>query len=214
MGIRAVIFDLDGTIVESPYNWPEIREKIGAAGQPILSYLSTLKEPEKSRQMRLLAGFEKEATKKARLKKGIKGFLSFLKKKGILIALVTNNTRKNVDFLVRKFGLQFDIILTRESGLWKPSGAPFQEVMTKLGVKPAECAVVGDSLFDLKAGQETGVKRIFLLGWGREKPTLPGAEVHPSVSSLREKFANLVTDKPRRRKRQKRDGNENAGGEF
>jgi len=190
--IRAVIFDLDGTVVDAPYDWREIRNQMGVSGLPILSYLEGLEEPAKSRQMRLLDKFEKEATKKAKLKPGMKKFHLFLKKQGLQIALVTNNSRPNVEFLRRKFGLRFDAVLTRESGLWKPSGAPFREVMAQLGVQPEQCAVIGDSLYDLKAGQEAGIKNIFIL-WERKGVSAPeGAEIFSSVSALQRRFVELL----------------------
>lgn len=50
MKIKAVIFDLDGTIVDVPYDWPRIKSQLGIEGVSILSYLSRLQEPEKSQK--------------------------------------------------------------------------------------------------------------------------------------------------------------------
>lgn len=198
MDLRAVIFDLDGTVVDAPYDWRGIRNQMGVIGLPILSYLDQLEEPARSRQMQLLDRFEKVATKKARLKPGIKKFLLFLKRRGLRLALVTNNSKENVDFLLHKFELRFDTVLTRESGLWKPSGAPFREVMARLGVRPEECAVIGDSFFDVQAAEEASVKNIFII-WQRRGETPPeGAEIFPSVGILQRRFAELLDRQPRR----------------
>ncbi|MDH7512180.1 MAG: HAD-IA family hydrolase [Clostridiales bacterium] len=190
--IRGVIFDLDGTIVEAAYDWSRIRADLGTSGLPILSYLDSLEEPERSRKWRLLREYEDEATRKARLKKGTREFLHFLTRRGLKKALVTNNSRRNVRFLVRKFRLEFDHVLSRESGLWKPSGAPFKEVMRKLGLKKGECAVVGDSLFDLQAAEEAGIEWVFLISQDRDKFPPSRAEVVPSLPALQRRFEMLL----------------------
>jgi HAD superfamily hydrolase (TIGR01509 family) len=192
--LRGVIFDLDGTIVEVPYDWSRIRADLGTSGLPVLSYLDRLEEPERSRKWRLLQQYEDEATKKARLKEGTTGFLQFLTRRGLKTALVTNNSRDNCRFLMRKFRLQFDQVLSRESGLWKPSGAPFEEVMRRLGLKKEECAVVGDSLFDLQAADEAGIEKVFLISQDKDKFSSSRAEIIPTVAALQQRFEVLLGD--------------------
>ena len=48
MKLQGLIFDMDGTIVDAPYDWPRIRAHLDTKGQPILKYLAGLSEPEKS----------------------------------------------------------------------------------------------------------------------------------------------------------------------
>ena len=193
MKIRGVIFDLDGTIVDVPYDWPKIKLDLGTQGQPILHYLSSLEEPEKTKKWKILKKYEDEATLKATLKEGMKEFLDFLREKKVKIALVTNNSRKNVRFLLRKFDLEFDCIISRESGLWKPSGDPFLAVLRKLKLRKEECCVIGDSHFDLKAAKEAGIERVFLLSKDKEKFSSIGAEAFPSVEALKERMEELLT---------------------
>ncbi len=190
--LRAVIFDLDGTIVEVPYDWSRIRADLGTQGLPILSYLDSLEEPEKSRKWELLREYEDKATRKAKLKEGTREFLRFLASRGLKKALVTNNSRQNVRFLLRKFRLEFDQVLSRESGLWKPSGAPFEEIMRRLGLKKGECAVVGDSLFDLQAAEQAGIDKVFLISRDRDKFSSLKAEVFPSLPDLEQRFERLL----------------------
>jgi HAD superfamily hydrolase (TIGR01509 family) len=192
VGIKGIIFDLDGTIVDVTYDWNRINAELGTQGVPILTYLSTLEEPEKSRKWRILEKYENEATEKARLKRGMKGFLRFLDQMGLKKALVSNNSRANVEFLLQKFGLEFDCVISRQSGLWKPSGAPFLKVMKKFGLRPEECAVVGDSHFDVRAAGEAGIERVLLLVQDKEKLTGTGAEVFPSVESLEQRIDQLL----------------------
>ena len=192
MKIKGVIFDMDGTVVEAPYDWEKIRSDLDTRGKPILVYIDSLKEPEKSKKWKKLEKYEHEATRKANLKQGIYEFLDFLKKKNIKRALVTNNSRENVSFILKKFKLEFDYVITRESGLWKPSGAPFLAVLNRFGLKEEECCVIGDSHFDIKAGAEAGITKIFILNSNREKFTSTYVEVFSSMEEIKKKIASLI----------------------
>lgn len=184
MKIRLVIFDLDGTVVDNDYNWPAIRKELGVEGGSILAYLESLPEPVRTEKYALLEAHEKRQTEKAVLKEGVRELLDFLKKRGIKRALVTNNTSENVDYLLRKFQLEFDLVLTRESGLHKPTGAPFLSVMRNFEVSPEETIVVGDTNYDLLAAKEAGINRVFILKNQMTPKNMEGAEIVSSVPEL------------------------------
>ncbi|MEE9389913.1 MAG: HAD-IA family hydrolase [Candidatus Aminicenantaceae bacterium] len=192
MKLKCVIFDLDGTIVDVSYDWDKIKVELETQGRPILYYLNSLEEPEKSEKWKILEKYEDEATKKAELKRGMHELLDLLNKKGIKKVVVTNNSRKNVVYLIAKFKLSFDYVISRESGLWKPSGAPFLEVMRKLGLKREECSVVGDSHFDVKAANDAGISKVFILSENKERFASTGAELISSVESLRKRIEQLL----------------------
>jgi HAD superfamily hydrolase (TIGR01549 family) len=192
MKLKGVIFDMDGTVVDVTYDWDQIRTELNTQGKPILFYLKSLEEPERSEKWKVLEKYEREATERARIKPGMRGFLDLLNKEGIKKALVTNNSQKNVSFLLEKFNLEFDCVIARESGLWKPSGAPFQAVLKKLGLKKEECCVVGDSHFDIKAAEEAGILNVFILNENKEKFASMPAEVLGSVEELIERIEQLL----------------------
>lgn len=179
---------MDGTVVDVPYDWNQIKAELKTQGMPILVYLSSLKEPEKSEKWKVLERFEDEATQKAELKQGMREFLDLLGKKGVKKALVTNNSQKNVFYLLEKFNLEFDCVISRESGLWKPSGAPLFAALKKLGLRREECCIVGDSHFDIKAANEAGIPHVFILNEDREKFASTNAEVFSSVESLKRRI--------------------------
>jgi len=183
--IKAVLFDMDGTVVDVPYNWREIKEKLETRGVPILEYLSGLEEPECSRKWKILTGYEDEATARAGLKDGIVELLEFLAERGIKTALITNNSEKNTRVILDKFKLRFNHVLFRESGLWKPSGAPFRAVLQVFGLEPDECCVVGDSPIDIRAAEEAGIRLIFILSNEPGKFSGSAVEVLPDIRALR-----------------------------
>jgi len=192
MKLKGVIFDMDGTVVDVPYDWIQIKTDLETQGEPILVYLNSLEEPEKSKKWKVLEKYEYAATRKAKMKFGMRSFLNLLSKKGAKIALVTNNSRNNVSYLLEKFSLEFDCVISRESGLWKPSGAPLLAALKKLGLHKEECCVVGDSHFDIKAANEAGIPHVFILNKNQEIFTKTNAEVFSSVKALKKRIERLL----------------------
>jgi len=190
--LKGAIFDMDGTVVDVPYDWGKIKAELGTQGKPILTYIENLDEPERSKKWKILERFESEATQKAKLKPGMRDFLDLLSTRGVKKALVTNNSRKNVSFLLEKFRLEFDCVISRERGLWKPSGAPFLVALKELQLNKEECCVVGDSHFDIRAAEEAGIPLIFILSEDRERFDKMNAEVFSSVEALQAKMVKLL----------------------
>jgi HAD superfamily hydrolase (TIGR01549 family) len=192
--IKIVIFDLDGTVVENEYDWQAIKKELGVEGGSILSYLDSLPEPARSEKYSLLKEYEKEQTEKAVLKEGIKELLAELKTKGIKRGLVTNNSMENADLLLKKFELEFDLVLTRESGLHKPTAEPFRAVMKHFNCGPEETLVVGDTNYDLVAAREAGINHVFILKSKMTPEHLDGAELLSVISELGRRIKQLLAE--------------------
>lgn len=161
---RAVIFDMDGTLVASDYDWAAIRRRLGVEGDSIIETLNGLPEPEREARWEGLRRVEAEATRNARLMPGAKRLLAALAGRGYRLALVTNNSEANTRYLLDKFSLAFDEVVTRDSGMWKPSGLPLTHVMRLLDTPPVGCVAVGDTSYDLRAGREAGCGLVLLVG--------------------------------------------------
>jgi HAD superfamily hydrolase (TIGR01549 family) len=190
--LECLIFDLDGTVVVNAYDWARIKAELGSGGAPILPYLEGLEEPERSRKREVLERYEAEQTAASRPRSGIREFLGVLGARSVRTALVTNNSSKNTAFLLERFGLAFDLVLTRESGLWKPSGAPFLEVMRVFGLGPKECCVVGDTRFDVLAAADAGIADVFILSDDPGRFSGSPVEVCPTLDLLRSRVEKLL----------------------
>jgi len=162
-GISAVVFDMDGTLVDSTYDWPAIRRHLGVTGASIIDDLNGLPEPDRSRKWAELEEIEKTATENAQIHDGTHEVLELFAARDLRTALVTNNSSANTRRLLARFGLRFDVVLTRDSGLWKPSGAPIKEAITQLGVRPGDCLGVGDSRYDVLAAREARLAAVCLV---------------------------------------------------
>jgi len=182
MTIRAVLLDMDGTLFLAPVDWRRVRRAMGIPndGRPILDHLRGLPQGKRLEGERILAAHEAEAVCKGRLRPGARELLSFLRGRGIPTALVTNNSRTSAEEVLRRYGLAFDLVVTRDDGVYKPHPEALLLPLRLLGVPPEEAALVGDSHLDLLAAHRAGVRKVILVsppGWVREHfPT--GARFH------------------------------------
>ena len=161
--LGAVIFDMDGTLVDSHYDWPAIRGELGIDAPSLIDALNGLEGEEREAKWRRMVEIERQATAQASLQDGAAELLAFLRKRGTPTALVTNNTAENTASLLERFDLAFDLVLTRDDGLWKPSGAPVAEAIRRLGVPAERCLKVGDSHYDVAAARDAGCGGLIIL---------------------------------------------------
>lgn len=163
--IRGVIFDLDGTLFDGPYDWPAIRVALGLSPEDgtILEHLAALPPRERQRKERLLRRIEEQATREGRLEPGAAELLEFLRGKGLKLALVTNNHRRCADEILERYRLRFDLVQTRESGLFKPSGAALLRAARGIDLPPAEIVAVGDNELDNRAAHESGIGLVIIV---------------------------------------------------
>ncbi len=161
MSVKAVIFDLDGTLIELKLDFAKIRRILGVRGRYILE--SIIGDRERRKKLETLKRFEVEAAKRARPARDACKVLRRLKRDGIKICIVTRNCRESVDVAVRKLGVKPDFIVTREDCRPKPSPVPVKLCLKRLGLKPEDCIVVGDYLFDVIAGKRANVKTAIII---------------------------------------------------
>jgi len=173
MGLKLVIFDLDGTLLDSPLDFDAIRCEIGLPdGQPILEALEGLPPPERARAEAVIDRHETEAVRASRLIPGATDLLAWLRARGLKVALLTRNSRASVEAAARRHGLAFDAAVTREDHEPKPSPHGVRHLMEACGAGAAETVVVGDFRFDVEAGTAAGVRTVAVVaeptGWSAE----------------------------------------------
>ena len=164
MSIKAVIFDLDGTITQPFFNFGDIRFELGLAedSTTILEEIENMPPAERKRAEDILNFHESQAVVESKLNVGAAETLSTLRKSGIHIGILTRNKRENVFAIAEKHNLDFDAVVGRDDGPPKPDGFGVLNLCEQFGVKPAETLMVGDYLFDLLCGRAAGAISVLL----------------------------------------------------
>lgn len=179
--IKAIIFDLDGSLVDSMWMWKEIDiEYLGKFGISLpdnlqnaiegMSFSETavyFKErfqiPDSLEQMK--EDWNRMAWDKylheVPLKDGIPEFLQGCRERDILLGIATSNSRQLVENIADVHDLHnyFQCIMTGcEVAHGKPSPDIYLAVADKLGVCPAQCLVFEDILPGIQAGKNAGMR--------------------------------------------------------
>ncbi len=190
--LRAIIFDLDNTLVDSDLDFGRIKAEIGT-DQPILEYRAGVDEAEQSRVDAILNVHESRAAATCELCSGVRELLGFLAARGVRTAVLTRNSRKSVDTVCARHGLRFDIIVTREVSEPKPSPEPVHLICRALNVRPEQTLVIGDFLFDIQAGQAAGARTMLLDGPHRSRfqadPDHEVASTHEALEIIQKLLA-------------------------
>jgi len=161
MALKLAIFDMDGTVFESYLNWEVIKKELNLANKNILKEIF-LNNPPDYQKLELLEKYEEENTYKTKPIAGISEFITYLNSKNIKTGLTTNNNKKNTDFLLEKFNITFDTVITREMKLWKPDPDPFIYLMKLYRCDPSETFSIGDSHYDIMASIKSDIADIFI----------------------------------------------------
>lgn len=181
--IKAVIFDVDGTLVDSMWIWRRVdidfleRRKMELPvdlQQDIegLSYTSTaeyfkerFKLPETVEEIkeewRLMA--DDFYNNMIPLKAGVKELLQIFRNNNLKIGIATSNSRELVETMIKKheLGEYFDGIRT---SCEVPRSKPFPDVYLQaakdLGVMPENCLVFEDTIAGVTAAKDAGMRVI------------------------------------------------------
>ncbi len=179
--IQAVIFDLDGTLVDSMWMWEAIDiEYLGRFGIPMPPFLQQEIEgmsfsetaeyfktrfhiPDEIPKMK--SDWNQMAYDKymhaVPFKPGAKAFLEKCKRRDIKLGIATSNSRELVENVAAVHGLYdyFQCIMTAcEVSKGKPAPDIYLAVAKKLGIDPAHCLVFEDIIPGIQAGINAGMR--------------------------------------------------------
>jgi HAD superfamily hydrolase (TIGR01549 family) len=211
--VEAILFDFEGTLVELQWNLEravrETSEMLAASGFPVdrlqaKKHSTLMKEatemaskigqsPDEVRERigTIYDRFDEDALTRWALRPEARDLLCRLKAKGIKTGLVSNVGKKTLTKALQKLDLHqlFDVMVTRNDvKTLKPSGEGLNLALNRLQVTKEKALYVGDSLDDIQAAKEAGLKVIVILGGENPRADLLSA----SPDFLIKNFAELL----------------------
>ena len=163
MAIRGVIFDMDGTLTTMCFDFEAIKAEAKVGDADLLDYLGTVHGTERERIHRIILKYEEQAAAKTELNRGARTVLCGIRQRKLPMALLTRNSRRSVDLVRRRLGLEFDVVVSREDGPYKPSPEPIWKIAKHWGLKRHELLMVGDYKWDVLCAANAGIPCAVLL---------------------------------------------------
>src|SRR5574337_13316 len=160
--LRGIIFDMDGTLTKPNVDFAAIEREIGQKVGFIIDYAERSSPEERARALGILERFEAQAAVESELNEGVREILEFISKKKLKKALLTRNSRKSVDTVLRKHNLHFEFIVSREDTKPKPAPDPIFLLSKKMNIHTDYLLMVGDYKYDIMCGKAAGTKTALL----------------------------------------------------
>jgi HAD superfamily hydrolase (TIGR01509 family) len=216
--VRALIFDLDGTLVDTVYphvfawqraleeggmpieGW-KIHRRIGMSGGLFTRAVARevgrpLTSEEAERIQSRHGELYRELLPKRRPLPGAVELLEELRAAGVSHGIATSGRRPEIDASLEALGVGEETVVVErgEVDRAKPEPDLFLTCADRLGISPAECYVVGDAVWDLLAARRAGMLSVGLQsgGYGEDELTRAGAfRVYRDADELRSSLDEL-----------------------
>jgi HAD superfamily hydrolase (TIGR01509 family) len=189
--LRAIFFDMDGTITRPHIDWPTLRQRVGVPeGMPIMEYIETLSSPDRRQAEEIVEEVEFQAAEAAALNPGAAELVHDLRAHPLKLALITNNHRRAMHHIVEKFHLEFDLLLSREDAQLKPAPDLLLLALDRFQLTPEQTCFVGDGRYDRMASDAAGIPYIHLANDGQP------ADGAPTLFALEELWLHIGFEKP------------------
>ena len=198
MTLRAVLWDLDGTltdsvrfvvdtanrVIEAHGGAPLPFESVGAMTGLPLEAIFRMAWPDLTPDLALAYRseyreiYDREIIPATKLFEGARETLHAFHQAGLLQATVTGKRAADCERILRGLGIasEIDVYLGGDS-VSRPKPAPdlAAHAMARLGCAPTECVVIGDANADIAMGKAAGARTIQVL-WGFARERIDGAD--------------------------------------
>lgn len=182
--INTVLFDFDGTIMDTNdlilQSWQHTFRTVEGRERPKEDIIGTFGEPLYVTMEKVLPQLTVEEgakiyrsyhhdnfTELIEIFPGILELLKELKTRGYKTGIVTSRLRHTTELGLGKYDMEqyFDTVVTcDDTDKHKPDPEPVLIALERLGSKPEEAVMIGDSIFDILCAKGAGVKSV-LVSW-------------------------------------------------
>ena len=218
---RALIFDLDGTLVDTVYahvfawqraleeegmpidGW-RIHRRIGMSGGLFTRAVARevgreLSEEETRAIQNRHARLFEELLPERRPLPGAAELLAHLRAHGVVHGIATSGRRPEINRSLDALGIPGDMVVIERGDVARAKPEPdlFLACAAALGIDPEDCYVVGDAVWDLLAARRAKMLSIGLLsgGYGADELLTAGAfRVYDDAAELHESLDELGID--------------------
>ena len=216
--MQALIFDLDGTLVDTVYahvfawqrallelgipvdGW-RIHRRIGMSGGLFTRAVAReigreLTADEVNALQRRHGEVFREILPERRTLPGAIELLDDLRRGGVIHGIATSGRRPEIDGSLEALGIPPETVVVERGDVLRAKPEPdlFLACQQRLGVPPNECYVIGDAVWDLLAARRAGMLSVGLLsgGYGEDELRAAGAfRVYRDAQELLESLDEL-----------------------
>ncbi len=182
--VRAVFLDIDGTLMDTNYlhieAWAQAFEEVGArpprsrihheVGKGSDKLIPEFVEDGKAERVSELHGeYYAQLQERGHPLPGAKELIASLSERGYGVWLATSAKPEELEHHVQELGAEGKIsgvVSSEEAEESKPAPDIFGLALERAGVSPEDAVVVGDSIWDIEAAKEAGVKAAAVMTGG------------------------------------------------
>jgi HAD superfamily hydrolase (TIGR01549 family) len=158
---RGVVFDLDGTLIDSGLDFDAMRDEMELPHRmPILEGIASLPAEQAARCWQILDRHEAEGAQRATIMPGVVECLARLHAAGLRLGVLTRNSRRATLMALDRLGIAFDTVMARDDAPPKPDPTGILRICQSWQLDPRQVAMVGDYRFDIEAGRRAGSRTV------------------------------------------------------
>ncbi|TQV77259.1 HAD family hydrolase [Aliikangiella marina] len=156
--IAAVIFDLDGTLVESKLDFRAIKDYLGCPEEvDLLDFVEQLPPLERQSAINYIQSQELADAEDARWLPWAEKLVENLTLTNLPLAIVTRNFSQAAAIKVESNQIPIKRVVTREDAPPKPNPKALLDLAAEWSINPSEILYVGDFLYDIQAANNANM---------------------------------------------------------
>lgn len=191
--IKAIIFDLNGVFIRSPYLSDRVKDKFGVLTEEFLPVLKEIMDKVRKPDAGDALSYWEPYLEKWGIKSNKEKFLNFwfsgekelvemirlareLKDKGVKLFILSNNFKERSEYYKKHFPFLDELFIkvyySWQTGFIKPDPMAYKNLLEENKLKPEECIYFDDSEKNVEVASSLGVKAFLFKNAQATKETI------------------------------------------